>query len=76
LSSRLAIIELIAKTTTTTGLTVRCELDTRLYAKAIKVSEEEFDRINIQRDAFHPEWNYTIHPRSEPVCAGEAIILA
>ena len=76
LSSRLAIIELIAKTTTTTGLTVRCELDTRLYAKAIKVSEEEFDRINIQRDAFHPEWNYTIHPRSEPVCVGEAIILA
>lgn len=75
LSSRLAIVELIASTTTTTGLTVRCELDTRLYAKAIKVSEEEYDRINIVRDAFHPEWNYTIHPGPKPTDVSEAIIL-
>ena len=75
LSSRLAIIELIASTTTTKGLTVRCELDTRLYEKAIKVSEDEFDRINIVRDAFHPEWNYTIHPGQKPTGGSEAIIL-
>jgi hypothetical protein len=75
LSSRLAIVELIASTTTTKGLTVRCELDTRLYEKAIKVSEEEFDRINIVRDAFHPEWNYTIHPGPKPTNDSEAIIL-
>lgn len=75
LSSRLAIIELIASTTTTKGLTVRCELDTRLYAKAIKVSDEEFDRINIVRDAFHPEWNYTIHPGPKPTGVNEAIVL-
>jgi hypothetical protein len=75
LSSRLAIIELIASTTTIKGLTVRCELDTRLYAKAIKVSEEELDRIHIVRDAFHPEWNYTIHPGPKPVGVSEAIIL-
>ena len=75
LSSRLAIIELIASTTTTKGLTVRCELDTRLYGKAIKVSEEEFDRINIVRDAFHPEWNYTIHSGPKPTDVSEAIIL-
>ena len=75
LSSRLAILELIASTTTTQGLTVRCELDTRLYEKAIKVSDEEFDRINIVRDAFHPEWNYTIHPGPKPASVSEAIIL-
>ena len=75
LSSRLAIIELIASTTTTKGLTVRCELDTRLYEKAIKVSEDEFDRINIVRDAFHPEWNYTIHSGPKPTGGSEAIIL-
>jgi Rhodopirellula transposase DDE domain len=46
-----------------------------LYAKAIKVSEEEFDRINIERDAFHPEWNYTIHPGLKPPGVSEAIIL-
>src|SRR6202165_5516539 len=41
LTSRLAVVELIASTTTKTGLTVRCELDTRTYPKGIKVSEEE-----------------------------------
>jgi hypothetical protein len=63
LTSRLAVVELIASTTTKTGLTVRCELDTRTYPKGIKVSEEEMASLNIKGDAFHPEWNYTISPR-------------
>lgn len=75
LRSRLAIIERIASTTTTKGLTVRCELDTRLYEKAIKVSEEAFDRIHLVRDTFHPEWNYTLHPGPKPTGVSEAIIL-
>ena len=62
LASRLAIVELIAATTT--GLTVRCELDTRTYAKAIKVSETEMSSLNIERSLFHPEWNYTIKPEA------------
>ena len=41
LTSRLAVVELIASTTTRTGLTVRCELDTRTYPKGIKVSDKE-----------------------------------
>jgi hypothetical protein len=64
LTSRLAIVELIAATTTTKGLEVKCELDTRSYEKAIKVSDEEFASLNVERHAFHPEWNYTIHPRT------------
>src|SRR5271169_512031 len=64
LTSRLAVVELIASTTTKTGLTVRCELDTRTYPKGIKVSEEEMASLNIKGDTFHPEWNYTISPRS------------
>jgi hypothetical protein len=63
LTSRLAIVELIAATTTKTGLTVRCELDTNSYAKGIKVSDAEMATLNIKGDAFHPEWNYTISPR-------------
>ena len=63
LSSRLAVVELIAATTTTTGLTVRCELDVRSYPKGIKVSDEEMAGLNITDDEFHPEWNYTIAPR-------------
>ena len=57
------VVELIASTTTQTGLTVRCELDTRDYPKGIKVSDAEMRTLNIEGDAFHPEWNYTISPR-------------
>ena len=63
LTSRMAVVELIAATTTKTGLKVRCELDTRAYAKGIKVSDAEMATLNIKGDAFHPEWNYTISPR-------------
>src|SRR5271167_102050 len=66
LTSRLAMVELIAATTTTTGLRVHCELDTRIYPKGIKVSDAEMDTLNITGDAFHPEWNYTIAPRVPP----------
>ena len=43
---------------------VRCELDTNAYSKGIKVSDAEMADLNIKGDAFHPEWNYTISPRS------------
>ena len=76
LTSRLAIVELIGSTKTTTGLTVRCELDTRTYAKAIQVSAEEFDSLNIERAHFHPDWNYTIHPRIPDVNSDQAAIVA
>jgi len=66
LTSRTAIVELIAATTTKTGLTVRCELDENTYAKGVKVSDAEMAALNISGDAFHPEWNYTIAPRSKP----------
>jgi hypothetical protein len=63
LISREAVVELIASTTTKTGLMVRCELDTRDYPKGIKVSDELMATINIKGDPFHPEWNYSISPR-------------
>ncbi len=66
LTSRLAVVKLIAATTTNTGLQVRCELDTRTYPKSIKVSDAEMDTLNITGDPFHPEWNYTIAPRVPP----------
>ena len=66
LTSRHAVVELIAATTTTTGLRVRCELDTRSYPKGIKVKDTEMDALNIKGDAFHPEWNYTVTPRVPP----------
>ena len=66
LADRLTVVELIANTTTKTGLTIRCELDTNAYAKGIKVSDEEMATLNLTGDKFHPEWNYTIAPRQPP----------
>jgi hypothetical protein len=63
LTTRETVVELIASTTTRTGLMVRCELDTRSYPKGIKVSDAEMKTLNIKGDIFHPEWNYTISPR-------------
>ena len=72
LTSRLAVVELIAATTTATGLKVACELDSSDYPKGLKVSDAEMDAIAITGDDFHPEWNYTISPRT----MDRAVILA
>jgi hypothetical protein len=62
LRSYRTVVQLIAATTTDTGLTVRAELDENKYPKGIKVSNAEFAAINLSRDSFHGEWNYTISP--------------
>ncbi len=58
------IVNLISATTTQTGLSVHCELDTRRYPQAIPVSDEEMAAINIKRARFHGDWNYTIRPNN------------
>ena len=63
LTDRATIIELIAATTTKTGLKVESILDTTVYEKGIKVSNAEMKRLDIRGDAFHPEWNYSVIPR-------------
>jgi Rhodopirellula transposase DDE domain len=60
------IVELISATTTKTGLTVRCELDTGQYPSGIVVSDTEMAAINIKHADFHGEWNYTISPNTHP----------
>jgi hypothetical protein len=60
------IVELISATTTKTGLTVRCELDTGQYPKGIAVSDAEMAAINIKHAEFHGEWNYIISPNTYP----------
>jgi hypothetical protein len=63
LESRMAVVELIGATTTKTGLKVECALDDRIYQKGIHITKAEMKRLDIEGDAFHPEWNYTIRPR-------------
>ena len=56
------IVQLIAATTTETGLTVRAELDENKYPKGLKVSDAQIAALNIFPHDFHGEWNYTIAP--------------
>jgi transposase len=62
LLSREVIVNLIGATTTRTGLEVYARLDERDYPKGIAVSDAELAALNLERDQFHPEWNYTIKP--------------
>jgi len=62
LVSHQVIVNLIAATTTKTGLRVRAEIDPRKYPKGVKVSDQEVASIRIERDKFHGDWNYTILP--------------
>ena len=57
------IVKLIARTRTSTGLTVRCILDTRRYPKDVKVTDEQMATIRLTPDSFHGDWNYSIRPR-------------
>src|SRR5262245_15166641 len=63
LDSLATVVNLIASTTTKTGLYVEAVLDQGSYAKGIKVSDEEMEQLRLKRDPFHGEWNYTLLPR-------------
>ena len=56
------IVNLIAATTTKKGLAVRSRLDNRIYAKGRRVSDQQLALVNLEPNAFHGEWNYTIRP--------------
>jgi hypothetical protein len=60
LISHEVIVHLIGSTTTQSGLTISAELDTNLYPKGIRISDEELKTVNLTKAPFHGEWNYTI----------------
>ena len=57
------IVELIAHTTTRTGLTIQAALDKHVYAKGISVTDHEMAELQLAPADFHGEWNYTITSR-------------
>ena len=63
LVSHETVVNLIAATTTRTGLRVRSGLDTNDYPAGLRVSDAEMETLYLQRDAFHGEWNYALLPR-------------
>lgn len=70
LTSLAVVLELISHTTTKSGLTVTAMPDTNNYPTKIKVNDEEFNKLNIQREEYRGEWNYTIAPQNIPSVSG------
>jgi len=64
LISHQVIINLIAATTTAAGLTVKSKLDTNTYPAGLKVSDQQMAELQLKRDKFHGDWNYSLLPRS------------
>ena len=62
-TSHEVIVNVIAHTTTAAGLKVHCQLDKTPYPTGVEVTDEELERVQIERHEFHPEWNYRIRPR-------------
>ena len=62
LISHEVIVNLISATTTKTGLEVACGMDSNSYPRGIKVTDKELKAVNLLKDSFHGEWNYTIKP--------------
>jgi DDE family transposase len=58
-----AIVQLIAATTTRTGLNVKCEIDHARYPAGVQVTDAEMAAINFTPHEFHGEWNYSIAPK-------------
>lgn len=65
LVSHAVIVNLIGNTTSKQGLRILSELDEGKYPRGNKVSKEQLAAVNIRRNKFHGEWNYTIFPHSD-----------
>lgn len=64
LTSLAVVLELISHTTTKSGLTVTAMADMNTYETGIKIPDRDFAKLNIKKDTFRPEWNYTIAPQT------------
>lgn len=56
------IVELIASTTTQSGLTMQAAYDNGWYQRGIKITNDQMDQLPLHPHDWHGEWNYTITP--------------
>ncbi len=66
LTTHQVIVDLISNTTTATGLTVHCVLDTDQFPTGIRYTKKDIDALPITRHDFHGEWNYTLRSPTRP----------
>ena len=58
------MVSLIGATTTATGLTVSAQLDREAYPTGESVTDAALAQLPLRPHATHPQWNYTLLPRS------------
>jgi hypothetical protein len=58
------VVNLIGGTRTRGGLKVKAVLDTNQYETGVEVSKEDIDQLRLKRHRVHPDWNYTLLPRT------------
>ena len=58
------IIELIGNTRTEKGLKISTDIDMEIYETGKEISDEDLEKINLVKDEFHGNWNYTIGSRT------------
>ena len=58
------VVNLIGNTRTKTGLEIIAKLDKNNYQKGLKVSDDDFKKMNLVKCEFHGEWNYIIRPQN------------
>ena len=58
------VVNLIGGTRTRTGLKVKAILDTNEYETGVALSKKDMDQLHLTRHKTHPDWNYTLSPRS------------
>jgi hypothetical protein len=57
------ILSLIHATANRKGLKVKAALDTNKYPKGINMTDTRVVALNLSREGFHGEWNYTLKLR-------------
>lgn len=62
LRSKQVVVQLIGQTTSNTGLRIKAKLDEGSYPIGKKVDDGQMEEINLTKDDFHGEWNYSINP--------------
>lgn len=67
LITRGTVVNLIGSTKTKSGLKIKVKLDENIYKTGRKITDKEFENINIEQSDFHGEWNYKIKPRVDVV---------
>jgi hypothetical protein len=61
------VVNLIAGTKTEKGLTVTGQLDKQIYKKGIRITKEQMQEINLKKQKFQGEWNYSIKKQKRSV---------